>query len=661
MTWFTLIPSLLVALALVVIPGLAVLYPLQLRGLTMWALAGPIGISLIAGSAVVAGLMQIRYSVWSLVSATLFAGAASLIGTRFRGIFARRRLRIRTSVPIEVSRSRGTWTAWCLVVTGAVILWRVMTIIGAPDNISQTFDDIYHLNSVRYILDTGNASSLTVGQLVDPQNRWAAYPAAWHDFAALVAQLSGVAIPEAVNSVNIVICSVLWPAGAIYFVDTVVTSSKTARALAAAGAAGFSQFPYLMLDFGVLYPTLLATAIVPSTLAILIRATNPERRSAETGYGAWIALVFTVPGLALAHPSGILAVLAFGLPWLVWCWVGAFRRALVRGTWRTILVSAAAAGFTAALFIVWKYLRPDPVAATWLPYQSLAQAFGEVITASAMGRPIPLVFAGLLACGLYAVATKRRFGLVLTTFSIGSGLYVVVSGLWFGRFRGFLTGGWYSDSYRIAALLPIVTLPLVVIGGLWLAERAELYAKRRLLVISSKIVRSSLVAVALPMALLLAMFGLTQIRTIGSEVRNAAHNFEFGPDSALLSSDERAVLQRLPDYVPPGQTVIGSPWTGASLVYAYTGRPALLPHAQGTHGPDAEIVLNKLNRVVSAPEVCAALDRLNSRYVLDFGPREVHDGRHDYPGLDDLDQAPGIQKIYSVGDAILYSVTACSP
>jgi hypothetical protein len=658
--WVTLVPAILTALLLVAVPGLIVLYLLNIRGLALWALAGPIGITLLAVSAVVAGLLHAAYSIWSLVLGTLIVGVACLIRPRSSAASPQARLGTSGTMTAQPKRPlQPVWAIICLTLAGAVILWRLVTIIGSPDNISQTFDDIYHLNSVRYILETGNASSLTVGQLVDPGNAWAMYPAAWHDYVALVAQLSGVGVPEAVNSVNIVICCVIWPAGAMYLVDTVVSSSMTARGLAAVGTAGFSQFPYLMMDFGVLYPTLLATALVPPALAILVRAVDPEKRAGEAGQGAWLAAALVIPGLALAHPSGILAVLAFGMPWLAWRWLRAFKLARSQGKRQTILVSVTAAAFSGAFYVVWKYLRPDPAAATWEPYQSLAQAFGEVVTASAMGRPVPLALAVLLVCGLYASYRNRRFWLALTAFVIGSALYVVVSGFWFGRFRGFLTGGWYSDSNRIAALLPIVTLPVVVIGGLWLKDVLLAYAGRNQLRVSSRVTGTRAVAMVLPLALIVAFVALTQFRTIGSEIGNAAQNFQFRSDSALLSSDERSLLQRLPEFVPDGETVIGSPWTGASLVYAYTGRPALLPHTQGTHGPDADIILDKLNKASSDPRVCAALDRLNSRFVLDFGTREVHDGNHQYRGLEDLSRAPGFEKVYKVGEAVLYRISAC--
>lgn len=668
--WATLVPAVLTALLLAVVPGLIVLYLLNVRGLAIWALAAPAGITLIAVSAVVSGLLNVAYSIWAVVLGTLIVGAACLVWRRSTapspqalqgpsGVGAPTVLPGTASQPPEFPLQR-YWAAICLALAAAVILWRLLTIMGSPDNISQTFDDIYHLNSVRYILETGNASSLTVGQMVDPANRWAVYPAAWHDYAALVAWLSGAGVPEAINAVNIVICCVVWPAGALFLVDTVVGPSMIARGLAAAGTAGFSQFPYLMLDFGVLYPTLLATALVAPAFAQLIRAVDPSRGTRETGPGAWLALGLILPGLVLAHPSAIQAVLAFGMPWLAWRWFKAFRHARSQGRRQTVPVIATALAFAGAFYAVWKYLRPDPAAATWAAHQTLAQAFGEVITASSMGRPIPIVLAILLLCGLFACYRNPEHWRILAAFCIGGALYVAVSGMWFGRIRGFLTGAWYSDSYRIAALLPIVALPVIVVGGLWLKDALSAYAERKQLQVRSPATIPPRLALLLPVAVLVVYVGVTQFRTVGPEIRNAANNFQFRSDSALLSSDERLLLEELPRFVPPGETVIGSPWTGASLVYAYTGRRALLPHTQGTPGTDAKIILDKLNKASTDPEVCAALDRVNSRYVLDFGTREVHDGDHRYPGLENLSRTPGFETVFKVGEAKLYRISACT-
>lgn len=66
------------------------------------------------------------------------------------------------------------------VLGGAVIIRTLMKLIGQPDHMSQVFDNVFHLNSIRYIMERENASSLTLGS---SQGQAPIYPASWHTFA----------------------------------------------------------------------------------------------------------------------------------------------------------------------------------------------------------------------------------------------------------------------------------------------------------------------------------------------------------------------------------------------------------------------------------------------------------------------------------------------
>ena len=57
--------------------------------------------------------------------------------------------------------------------------------------------------------------------------------------------------------------------------------------------------------------------------------------------------------------------------------------------------------------------------------------------------------------------------------------------------------------------------------------------------------------------------------------------------------------------------------------------------------------------------MCAAIDRLDVGYVLDFGEFEVHRGRHEYPGLENLETSEAVELVDSEGPSRLYKVVAC--
>ena len=68
-----------------------------------------------------------------------------------------------------------------VILLGAAALvttWLVARELNTADAISQTFDAVFHLNAVRWILDTGNASSLSFDMVISRARStpWAGTP-----------------------------------------------------------------------------------------------------------------------------------------------------------------------------------------------------------------------------------------------------------------------------------------------------------------------------------------------------------------------------------------------------------------------------------------------------------------------------------------------------
>ena len=130
------------------------------------------------------------------------------------------------------------------------------------------------------------------------------------------------------------------------------------------------------------------------------------------------------------------------------------------------------AGYAVAFDLLWTNLRPPPEASFWGPYQSIPKAIGEAVTISPDGLALawlvaPLVFLGLWAC--FQDRWQRVW--IAAVFALFTYLFVVVSGFTKSETRDFLTGVWYNDSYRIAALLPLVAVLLVAVGIDWAGRR----------------------------------------------------------------------------------------------------------------------------------------------------------------------------------------------
>ncbi|GAB4099811.1 hypothetical protein GCM10028789_19750 [Sinomonas halotolerans] len=672
MAWWDLGPTWLAAAAVYFLPGLLVLVCAGVRRLPLAALAAPMSATLAGTAAVLlpfAGVPFTPLTYWlAAATAALAAVGARALWRRSR---AYRPLVLGAQGPLPAadlgSVAAGAMVPLGIAVAALIIGYRFMNGFGSPEAFSQTFDNVYHLNAVRHIVATENGSTLTLGNLTAASK--GLYPAAMHDMMALLVMLGAPSVMAAVNVGTIVMGAVVWPLGCVFLVSRIVGYRPIPLLIAGVLSSAFSAFPYLLVAFGVLYPNHAAVALLPAVLALAVEALGVSRTPPTSPVAPVIALAAVLPGLALTHPSTIPALAAFAAPAiinrtvLVWVEVRegtAKRRAAVGwmiGTAVYALVSLA----------LWIVLRPNLSTAGWTSFQSNARAIGEILSSAPMGTTIAWVLLPLTVIGLYVCARQlRRYAWVAGMFGVGAILYLVVSSWSNGAFRDFVTGIWYTDSYRLAALLPLVTLPVVVLGGEWLIWRLRWVVGTALHRLGEKRLPQlqrlpERTTAAVGVAAVLAMGVAAQGGTLSGVQERLRTIFATTPASGILSTDEVALLREVPAYVPEDGVVVGNPRTGASLVYAFSDRTALAPHIFGVRTPDEQLLFDHWGEAAYNPAVCPAIERLNAYWALDFGDKEITPRAEPLSGVRDLadGSAPGVELVHSVGQARLFRVTAC--
>jgi hypothetical protein len=272
----------------------------------------------------------------------------------------------------------------------------------------------------------------------------------------------------------------------------------------------------------------------------------------------------------------------------------------------------------------------------------------------------------LTLVGLVGATITKRYWLLGAYAAVAVLFFMAVAGRQ-GRLRTFLTGVWYNDPQRLAAIIPLVVLPIAVLGAVACWDGlGRLFTKARPEGVSTKdkttparsIGITSVVGVLTVSVLTVA----TQQENLDAAESSAAHSYTMGPDAPLLNSDEMAVLARVRDEVPADAVVVGNPWTGSSLVYALSQRQTLQPHILGAVSDDARYIFAHLNMAGVDAAVCRSVRELKVAYVLDFGDRQVNNGEGrtiDYDGLDDLEESGVAEIVDSQDGARLYRLTAC--
>ena len=659
MTWISATPQILVAACVLLLPGgLLGWLGLRMRGLAALAAAPVLSVSLIALAAIAADFIGVE---WSLIPVLVLTAAAVAVIWGLRAALARR-LPVPAATVYPSGRGAVLIAEAAAVVTAAFLIGRrLLYAFGQPEAFSQTFDNIFHLNAIRYIIDTGSASSLSIGEMTGISF----YPAGWHGVVSLVEQLTQSSIPVSVNAVNLLIGALVWPLGCIWLVRQITGPRVVPVLVAGVLAAGFGAFPLLLVNFGVLYPNFLGVSLIPSVLAILVGALGLAREPALTPLMSWILLVLALPGLALAHPSAALAVIAFSVPMIIAAIIRSVSRmAPERRLKRALAYVIGFAVYAVLICLIWVAVRPAEDTLIWLPYQTQGQAVGEVLASSPIKTPAAWAIMLLTLAGIGAVLYRRSWLWVLGIYLMGGFLFVTASGSPDGDFRDLVTGGWYTDNYRLAALLPVATLPLAALGGtavlLWLNTRVRVPVLARISADGTHRRAASAAGIA---GLVIAMGVLvftTQKDNVRAATDWAAGAYAMAEDAPLVSSDEYELMERLDRTVDDKDAVlVGNPWTGSSLVYALTGYEPLQLHTIAALTPEDEEIYANLRDAQTDPEVCAAVQETGAKYVLDFGDLEVHGGDHPYPGLEDLDSSGAVTLVDSQGDAKLYRITAC--
>lgn len=625
-----------------------------LRGLWVAAAAPVFATTVIGGASVIAGWLDIDWSVLPCLAVAAIIAIGIVLVRRWTGR------------PVAWRRpgagwsgagwsGAGWWTFGAAVAAAVVLTIQVCLVIGQPNAISQTFDNVFHLNAIQYIRDVSAASPLEIGQMASPNGGVPFYPSAWHATAAVVAQLSGASIPVAINAQTIVIAAVIWPIGAMLLVRVLVGATRTAMVAAAIVSVSIPTFPLLPMDYGVLYPFQLSLALLPFALAATAAMLGIGSDAEHLHRGWWAFIIIgSLPGLALAHPGGFVAWLALSVPMVaVFAWRTWRSRAALRD--RIWLIGGIAVYAVLGLVLL-KVLRPPEAARLWpVPFPKV-QALSEGLQLSmyygisAVGVALAVII-GLV----WAVRERTAKSIVMVaSWLIGLGLFIVVTSfggpLW--DLRDALTGSWYNNWQRLASVFAIALLPLAAFGLTRMVELAE----RRWAAARPEATRARLVVGIAAAAVGFLVFPLPAVpKAIGY----AQNVFDLDDDAVLVTADEMALLERVDEIVPEDVVIAGNPYTGAGLAYALGGREVLMPHILLDVSDDMELINEHLDDALTDDEVCAALDSLDVGYVLDFGEREVHPGTHPLPGLEDLEDSDVVELVDSEGDAKLYRITAC--
>ncbi|WP_144795590.1 DUF6541 family protein [Microbacterium paludicola] len=627
----------LASVGMLFIPGMLALTCVGLRGLARLAAAPVYTVFATSVSALLFGFLRIPWSPVSwLVAMLIMLGIAWGAG---------RLIKLDPSPEVEGRRRRALMGA---VIFGAVFTaWRLVTYIGEVDAISQTNDAVFHMNAVRFILETANASSLHVSAVVGSPGF---YPAAWHALVSLIVTMTGASITVAANVLTLMI-GVVWVLG-VTWLAVIASGSAAVGAYAAVLAGAMQNFPLLMVQWGVLFPNALSTALIPASIALVL--VFAERAGISYDWRSllrWVLVLGVIVGaLALSQPAALLPWAAICAVWLT------LREAMRPGSRRQLWYRAVfvLVGWL-LLALAWVLLAGNTSGSHWPFFRSREEALLDVVVNGQVLIPPQIGISVLMLVGL-GVALRRRSLWWMAVSWLGlAGLYWLVAAVGNEKVRDIVLGPWYADPYRLAALAPIAVVPLAAVGVDAIMRRVPFRRD-----VSGDRVRMSIGLGVLAIGVLLVgLLRPVPLPSITAGTYEEVSRYEASA-RAYLNPDERRLLETLGDLVEPGSRVIANPSTGAGFGYFFSGVDVFPRNWAPPSDAAWQTIASDLNEAAADPAVCEALAQYGEpEYVLDFGPGENRSGRWVMPGMTDFVGRDGFALIDRVGEASLWRITAC--
>ncbi|ORB75001.1 DUF6541 family protein [Mycobacterium scrofulaceum] len=639
----------LIALFLLIAPGAIIARISQLS----WPIAVAVGPALTFGAIALAiipfGAVGIPWNGWTalatLVAVCLVMTVLQLALGRYRDTAAE-------------ARGIGGWPAATVavgVLIGALLItWAAYRGLAAHwQTIPSTWDAVWHANEVRFILDTGQASSTHMGELRNVETHQTLYyPSVFHAWVAVFCQLTGAA-PTTGYTLSSVAASVwLFPTSAAMLTWRLLRPhwcewrTAGAAATAAALSASFTALPYV--EFGVAaMPNLAAYGVAVPTF-VLIASTLRHRDRIP-------AAVLAFVGVMSVHLTGGFIVVLFAVGW----WVLDVLWRPVRGRVADA-VTLAGVAIATGLILLPQFIsvrqQEDIIAGhSFLTRLSMKRGlYDAIFQHSRHLNDFPYQY-GLMALAILGgviFAYKKIWWplavwLLLVVVDVDAGTPL---GGRFGALAGAFGEFFYKDPRRISAAITLLLEPMAGVALFVIVMAVVAGAKR----VAGRFRPQPAPAWAAATAVLL----------VATTVFAARHYFYrhlvlFGDkyDSVMIDQRDLMAMAYLATLPGAHDTVIGNANTdGTAWMYAVADLHPLWTHydypQQMGPGPNRFIFWAYARKGDSDPRVVEAIKALNIRYIYTSTPTVRGFAVPD--GLVSLDKSKSWALIYDNGGARIY-------
>lgn len=565
------------------------------------------------------------------------------------------------------------------LVAGALIF---VSQLEGPLSFLESWDEVHHLNGTQAFAESGvfsffYSSSYTAQEAatIAPVEAGGFYPSGWQVVCALVVQAVRVPASLAINAVNYIYSSLVFPLGMALFLTLLFENDKKLLIVGSLVSVSFVAFPWLLICWGPIFPNLAAFCGVPAACAFFLRSYREQ--SILKAIRDLALFLLGLLGIMFLQPNGIFVVAVM---------IGSFLiQEALQGCLQERIGFASknhvrdALVLTFLFAVLWFAVNRMPslrglVEFNWESYQSPARAlinfailgYVDGFFTESAAQP---VLAILLVYGI-ARALQKKSHVWLFQSYLFWGAALVLSTSTEGPLKHLLAGFWYTDHCRLASAAAISAIPLATIGvGDLLQRLAAVFGNR--LPKGRERLAGAAAAVLYVAVIFFPNFhipGIAEVRTGFGQLCSAIA-FNYRAEGGMLDTDELAFLEEVAEIVPEGAIVANNPLDGSVFAYGAYDIHILYRFVSGYESSEREssrIIRSSLDELLSDDAVREATDDLRVEYVLLLNVDSpssgyinyvMGDGTADWAGLYGItDETPGFILVLEEGDMRLYKL-----
>lgn len=570
-------------------------------------------------------------------------------------------------------------TAALYILAAAIIAFLVFIIpMNSPESFARNDDTTAHLSYIRGFLDTKTYSTLKVSAYLNLGNEGGYYPAAWHILVAIVASVFGNNVALASNATLISAVVFLFPLGVFLLLQTIFSDRQEVVIVGALLPLAFCGFPWGFTTFGQLLPNMLAFMLIPSALAVLIKAI--EAFLAHRKIALFVLILLHMAAIAVSQPNG---VFTFGI-WAVAYGVNRFFFTLTE-THPTVragrivgaVVLLVCACFIWVLFFNASFMQ-NIVHQSWSATHSLpgAIAYCLLFMFSAREGIHPFLSVVVLVGMAYSFKHKRYVWLVAAYIFVLVMAIIDVS--YSGSEKQILTGFWYNDQTRIGAMVSLFAIPLAALGFSALVQWGKGFIERHFASLNSG--KHSIQYATGILLMLFVFFEAVPITIVTSgqtEVSSGLvqtyrqHLLRYSWDWGL-TDEEHEFIKEVITFVPEGSLIINNPRDGSCWSYGVDGLNTYYRRTNPNVGSvgaggkeESELLSRELCNIATSQDIQSILKSKGAHYFLNlddlsYGHETTFDIIYEpdvWWGIESITpNTPGFKLIMAEDDMYLYEI-----